>query len=96
MCVCACDCACLHVHANLNEFILDDLCSLQLCLNDLDELVCPVFCLNVAETSFLNELQDRRGKVQWEQQQQLTDIINTLAPHSAHSHTICAFELSVQ
>jgi len=45
---------------NLNEFFLDELRSLQLGLDNLDELVCPVFYLNVAETSFLQELQEKR------------------------------------
>lgn len=49
-------CECVCVHANLNEFILDALCPLQLCLNHLDELCCPVFCPNITETSFLKEL----------------------------------------
>ena len=53
--MCVCKCA---VHKYLDEFILDGLCSLQLCLDHTDELVGSVFCPNVAETSFFNELQE--------------------------------------
>lgn len=45
----------------LNKFILDGLCSLQLCFNHLDELDCPIFGPNIAETGFLKELQE--GKI---------------------------------
>lgn len=57
-----CVCVSVHAHANLDEFILDGLCPLQLCLNHLDELGCPVFCPDTAEASFLNELQEKRQK----------------------------------
>lgn len=45
----------------LDEFLLDGLCSLQLGLDHLDELGRSVFCLNVAETSFFDELQEKQG-----------------------------------
>lgn len=49
-------CVVVVVHSHLNEFIFNDLCSLQLCLNHFDELGCAVFGSNFAETSLLNEL----------------------------------------
>lgn len=48
-------------HTDLNELLLDGLCSLQLCLNHFDELNCSIFCPDVAKTSFLKELQGRKG-----------------------------------
>lgn len=45
------------VNIDLNKFMFNVLCSLQLRLDHLDELGRPILHLNAAETSFLNELQ---------------------------------------
>lgn len=43
----------------LYEFLLDGLRSLQLGLDYLDELGSTIFCQNVAETSFFEELREK-------------------------------------
>lgn len=47
---------------NLDKFLFNGFCSLQLSLDHLDELGCSVLCSNVAETSFLNKLNQREGE----------------------------------
>ena len=49
------------MRANLNEFLLDGLSSLQLRLDHLDELGRPVFGPNIAESGFFKELQEERS-----------------------------------
>lgn len=46
----------------LYEFLLDDLCSLQLGLDYFDELGGTIFCQNIAETSFCEELWENKQK----------------------------------